>query len=145
MPYLLEADAGAGDRGGDGPGPPEGFWKLHRDSGVLSVLDGRMRKLILIAVVAAFAAVPTVSALASSPPKKVTVGNNFFSNKKMTVKRGTKVTWVWHSFGLAHNVTVKSGPVQVPLAPPAGERVVQPRVHARRAPITSSARCTRRR
>ena len=71
-----------------------------------------MRKLILIAVVAAFAAVPTVSALASSPPKKVTVGNNFFSNKKMTVNRGTTVTWVWHSFGLAHNVTVTSGPAK---------------------------------
>jgi plastocyanin len=69
-----------------------------------------MRKLILIALVAAFAAVPTVSALASTSPKKVTVGNNFFSNKKMTIKRGTRVTWVWHSFGLAHNVTVKSGP-----------------------------------
>lgn len=71
-----------------------------------------MRKLILIAVVAAFAAVPTVSALASSAPKKVTVGNNFFSNKNMTVTRGTKVTWVWRSFGLAHNVTVKSGPAK---------------------------------
>jgi plastocyanin len=71
-----------------------------------------MRKLILIAVVAAFAAVPTVSALASTPPKKVTVGNNFFSNKNMTVKPGTKVTWLWHSFGLAHNVTVKSGPAK---------------------------------
>ena len=69
-----------------------------------------MRKLILIAVVAAFAAVPAVSALASAPTKKVTVGNNSFSNKKMTVNRGTKVTWVWHSFGRAHNVTVKAGP-----------------------------------
>jgi len=69
-----------------------------------------MRKLILIAVVAAFAAVPAVSALASSPPKKVTVGNNFFSSKNMTVNRGTEVTWVWHSFGVPHNVTVTSGP-----------------------------------
>jgi plastocyanin len=71
-----------------------------------------MRKLILIAVVAAVAAVPAVSALASAPPKKVTVGNNFFSNKKMTVNRGATVTWVWHSFGLSHNVTVQSGPVK---------------------------------
>ena len=69
-----------------------------------------MRKLLLTAVVAAFAAVPAVSALASSPPKKVTVGNNFFSDKKMTINRGTRVTWVWHSFGLSHNVTVTSGP-----------------------------------
>jgi plastocyanin len=71
-----------------------------------------MRKLLLIAVVAAFAAVPAVAALASTPPKKVTVGNNFFSNKKMTIKHGTRVTWVWHSFGLAHNVTVKTGPAK---------------------------------
>ena len=88
-----------------------------------------MRKLILTAVVAAFAAVPTVSALASAPPKKVTVGNNFFSNKKMTVKPGTKVTWVWHSFGLAHNVTVKSGPAKFHSRRLQGDRVVQPRVH----------------
>ena len=71
-----------------------------------------MRKLILIAMVAAVAAVLAVSALASTQPKKVTVGNNFFSNKNMTVKSGTEVTWVWHSFGLAHNVTVKSGPAK---------------------------------
>ena len=69
-----------------------------------------MRKLILIALVAAFAAVPAVSALASAPPKKVTVGDNFFSVKKTTIKRGSKVTWVWHSFGISHNVTVTSGP-----------------------------------
>ena len=69
-----------------------------------------MRKLILIAAVAAFAAVPAVSALASSPPKKVTVGDNFFSVKKMTIRSGTKVTWVWSSFGIPHNVTVTSGP-----------------------------------
>jgi plastocyanin len=69
-----------------------------------------MRKLVLIAVVAAFAAVPAVSALASTPTKKVTLGNNYFKPKTVTVTRGTKVTWVWHSFGRAHNVTVTSGP-----------------------------------
>jgi plastocyanin len=71
-----------------------------------------MRKLVLIGVVAAFAAVPAVSALASTPTKKVTVGDNFFKPKTLTIKRGTKVTWVWHSFGIFHNVTVKSGPVK---------------------------------
>ena len=69
-----------------------------------------MRKLILIAVVAAFAAIPSVAALASTTSKSVTVSNNHFSVKKMTIKRGTRVNWVWHSFGLAHNVTVTSGP-----------------------------------
>lgn len=71
-----------------------------------------MRKLALIAMVAAFAAVPTVSALASTPTKAVTVGNNFFRARTMTVKRGTRVTWIWHTFGIFHNVTVKSGPVK---------------------------------
>jgi plastocyanin len=69
-----------------------------------------MRKLILIAVVAAFAAIPTVEALASTTPVKVTVGDNFFKAKTITIKRGTRVNWVWHSFGILHNVTVKSGP-----------------------------------
>jgi plastocyanin len=69
-----------------------------------------MRKLLLIALVAAFAAIPAVAALASTTPKKVTVGDNYFSVKKMTIKRGTSVNWVWHSFGVPHNVTVTSGP-----------------------------------
>jgi plastocyanin len=72
-----------------------------------------MRRLIviaLVAVAAAAAAVPAVSALASASPKKVTVGDNFFSVKKTTINRGTRVTWVWHSFGISHNVTVTSGP-----------------------------------
>ena len=69
-----------------------------------------MRKLILIALVAAFAAVPAVSALASTPTKKITVGDNFFKPKTVTIKKGTRVTWVWDSFGIRHNVTVKSGP-----------------------------------
>ena len=69
-----------------------------------------MRKLILIAVVAAFAAVPAMSAFASTPPTTVSVGDNFFKPKTITIKRGTRVNWVWHSFGIQHNVTVKSGP-----------------------------------
>ena len=69
-----------------------------------------MRKLILIAVVAAFAAVPAVSALASTPTKTVSVKDNFFTPKTLTIKRGTRVKWTWHSFGILHNVTVKSGP-----------------------------------
>jgi len=72
-----------------------------------------MRRLTLIAIVAfaaAAAAVPAVSALASTAPEKITVGDNFFKPKTVTIKRGTRVTWVWHSFGVPHNVTVKSGP-----------------------------------
>jgi plastocyanin len=71
-----------------------------------------MRKLIPIALVAAFAAVPAVSALASTPTKKIAVRDNFFSVKKATINRGTRVTWVWHSFGVPHNVTVTKGPAK---------------------------------
>jgi plastocyanin len=69
-----------------------------------------MRKLIALILVVAFAAVPVVSALASTPTKKIAVRDNFFSVKKATINRGTRVTWVWHSFGISHNVTVTSGP-----------------------------------
>jgi plastocyanin len=69
-----------------------------------------MRKLAFIAVVAALAAVPAVSALASTPTKNISVGDNFFKPKTVTIKRGTRITWVWHSFGIFHNVTVNSGP-----------------------------------
>jgi plastocyanin len=69
-----------------------------------------MRRLILIAAVAALAAVPAVSALAASPTKTVKLGNYFFKPKTVTIDRGTKVTWVWNTFGIKHNVAVKSGP-----------------------------------
>ena len=68
----------------------------------------------MIALAAAFAAaaVPAVSALASTPTKQIRVGDNFFKPKTVTIKRGTRVTWAWHSFGIRHNVTVKSGPAR---------------------------------
>ena len=74
-----------------------------------------MRKLAGVVVAAALIAVlavPAVSALASSPTKKVTIGNFFYRPKSMTVNKGTKVTWVWASQGIAHNVSVKSGPAK---------------------------------
>jgi plastocyanin len=71
-----------------------------------------MRRLIMIALAAAFAAaaVPAVSALASTPTKQISVRDNFFKPKSVTIRRGTRVTWAWHSFGIRHNVTVTSGP-----------------------------------
>lgn len=71
-----------------------------------------MRKLVLIAAIAALAAVPAVSALASTPTKSASVKDNFFAPKTLTIRHGTRVTWVWHSFGVFHNVTVKSGPAK---------------------------------
>lgn len=72
-----------------------------------------MRKLIVIVAIAgaaALAAVPAMSALASTPTKSVSVKDNFFTPKTVTIRRGTRVTWAWHSFGILHNVTVTSGP-----------------------------------
>jgi plastocyanin len=71
-----------------------------------------MRRLILIATVAALVAVPAVSALAASPTETVKLGNYFYRPKTMTIHRGTKVKWVWETFGIEHNVAVKSGPVK---------------------------------
>ncbi len=71
-----------------------------------------MRKLAGVLVAAAVIGVPAVSAIASPPTKKVTIGNFFFKPKSMTIKKGTQVTWAWASQGITHNVSVKSGPVK---------------------------------
>ena len=70
-----------------------------------------MRKslLALALVVMAATAVFVVPALAAS--KTVTVGDNFFKSNKLTVKKGTKVTWKWNG-KFPHNVTVTSGPTK---------------------------------
>ena len=70
-----------------------------------------MRKAILLVTTIAAAAVAAVPALAAT--KTVKVGDNYFVRSSgtptVTVKRGTKVTWVWR--GVApHNVTVTKGP-----------------------------------
>jgi plastocyanin len=67
----------------------------------------RKSLLALALVVMAATAVFVVPALAAS--KSVTVGDNFFKSKNVTVKKGTKVTWKWTG-KLPHNVTVISGP-----------------------------------
>jgi plastocyanin len=71
-----------------------------------------MRKLVGVVIVAAVIAVPAVSAVASSPAKKVSLGDFFFRPKSMTIRHGTKVTWTWSTFGIKHNVVVKSGPAK---------------------------------
>lgn len=50
---------------------------------------------------------PTVE----SASRSVSVKDDFFSPKTVTVKRGSTVTWRW-SGRKAHNVVVKSGPVK---------------------------------
>jgi plastocyanin len=69
----------------------------------------RRRITLLAAAIAAIAvAVPALAAT-----KTVKIGDNYFVKSSgtptVTVKRGTKVTWVWK--GVApHNVTVTKGP-----------------------------------
>jgi len=62
--------------------------------------------LLIIALLAAFG---SATALAASPTVKVK--DNFFSTKKLSVSRGTPVTWKWAG-SLDHTVTVKSGPAK---------------------------------
>jgi plastocyanin len=65
------------------------------------------RVLALLALTAALLAVSSV-ALASGS-KTVQVKDNFYSAKKLTIGKGSRVTWHWHAF-LRHNVVVRSGP-----------------------------------
>jgi plastocyanin len=72
-----------------------------------------MRKLAGVVVAAAVLTVPAVSALGSTPTKKVNVVDFAFKPKTLTVKKGTKVTWNWTArSGIRHDVSVKRGPVK---------------------------------
>jgi plastocyanin len=69
--------------------------------------DRRLRLLIVLTVVlAAFCTV----ALAAT--RSVSVKDNFFAPRTLTINKGSKLTWKWASYGIPHNVTVKSGPVR---------------------------------
>jgi plastocyanin len=46
---------------------------------------------------------------ASGPNTKISVDDNFFKPKKVTVEVGDRVTWKWDGY-VAHNVTVEKGP-----------------------------------
>jgi plastocyanin len=41
----------------------------------------------------------------------VTVGDDFFRPRKLSISAGTRVRWTWHARDV-HNVTVTSGPVR---------------------------------
>jgi plastocyanin len=69
-----------------------------------------MRKLAVVAAVAALAATAiAVTPVSAGSTKKVAVGNDFFSKKKLSVKKGTKVVWRWTEGGVPHNVTPANG------------------------------------
>jgi plastocyanin len=66
------------------------------------------RVLALLTLTTLVVAFSSVSAFASSH-RTVKVGDNFYSIKKLTISRGSKVTWKWDGV-LRHNVVVRSGP-----------------------------------
>lgn len=70
-----------------------------------------MKKLIAAGAAAAIAAgvmaVPSLGA--KTRTKTVAVRDNKFGPTSITVRRGTKVRWVWHGKA-PHNVTVTKGP-----------------------------------
>src|SRR5262245_61932680 len=68
-----------------------------------------MRKLALFAAAALAAAVVAVVPAQARPSKTVKVGNDFFSPRKLSIKKGTRVTWKWVEGGVDHNVTPLSG------------------------------------
>jgi plastocyanin len=67
----------------------------------------RLRALLALTVLLA-----AVSSLALAATRTVSVKDNYFAPKALTIRKGTKLTWTWNSYGVAHNVTVKSGPVR---------------------------------
>ena len=86
-------------------------------------MHGNLRRITVATCVAAigFALVAPASGAQTTPSdpsdpsarapltKKVTVNDNFFKSKKVTVAAGDTVTWKWKGFS-AHNVTVLKGP-----------------------------------
>ena len=69
-----------------------------------------MKRLIAAVLVVALAAVAGAVAIpAFGATRTVSVKDNFFSPKSVSVKRGTTVRWVWRG-SAPHNVTVTSGP-----------------------------------
>jgi plastocyanin len=73
-----------------------------------------VRRVLLVAIgAAAFAVAPAVTEAAHKPPvtKKVTVGDDYFTPVKTTVKPGTTVLWKWLGVNSnTHDVKLKKGP-----------------------------------
>jgi plastocyanin len=62
-----------------------------------------------IATVAAAAGLTAAVPSLGASTKTVSVKDSFFSPSKLTISKGTKVTWVWKGKE-RHNVAVASGP-----------------------------------
>ena len=63
-----------------------------------------MSHLASLATALVLALAPPPSAAAAAATRTVTVGNDFFAAKTVTIARGDTVTWVWRSRGRRHNV-----------------------------------------
>jgi plastocyanin len=71
-----------------------------------------MRKVVPVIAAAALAAgVAALPSVAATTTKTVAVKDDFFGPKKLTISKGSKVTWVWKGKE-GHNVTVNDGPVK---------------------------------
>jgi plastocyanin len=69
-----------------------------------------MRKVLPILAAAAVAAgAAALPSGAATTTKTVLVKDDFFSPKKLTISKGTKVKWVWKGKE-GHNVAVANGP-----------------------------------
>jgi plastocyanin len=65
-----------------------------------------------VAIVAAGAAL-LFAGTAEARPAKVQISSNFYAPFKLTVKKNTKVRFVWDEFSFdSHDVNVKKGPVK---------------------------------
>ncbi len=71
--------------------------------------SGKLTFLMLLAVVVGALAAP---AGASPPAKTVKIVNYAFRPGKLTIRKGTRVTWKWPGGYMGHNVTVIKGPVK---------------------------------
>jgi plastocyanin len=79
-------------------------------------MNQRTRRLVATALLvlgpALLTLAPATAAVNAKKPKKtITVGDNFYKAKKITVKVGDKVTWNFTGRGI-HNVTVDKGPAK---------------------------------
>ena len=70
-----------------------------------------MKKLIAAATASLVAAGVLAAPSLSASTKTVRVKDNVFAPTRLTVKRGTKVRWVWRGHN-PHNVVVTKGPVK---------------------------------
>jgi plastocyanin len=69
-----------------------------------------MKRFLVLALAVAIAVATAAFAIpAFGATKSVKLGDNFFSPKSVSVKRGTKVVWKWTG-SAPHNVTVTRGP-----------------------------------